>query len=438
MVRRLLIVLSLSVAVSHGHLALCAEQMPTRTAEVTDDEIASLIRDLGDPEYEKRTTATRRLCVIGMRAKSLFRSAAGSTDVEVALRVKQLLEAFDRMWFAGTEVRLAFSKQTLAWDDPVDLRITLTNRSKYPSRIPFQIDSTKSDAADSDARQVGVMLDVADFIRVRSDAGKRMELRVDDITADPAVNQAVDERVEATPISILQAGERVTITAHDFNRGWARYALLDRGVYTVELAFEPQWQDAVLAARHVGRVASNIAALEVTTGAPAAVARDGSTASLTIHTEGQFLVAKLTNRTDQPMLVNKNFGGGAPFAVASWVYAADNSVHEVPVLPNARPGWYEFDESLLVNVQAGLSIELARIEVRDLLNTLQAKGADFTDDGWTIHFGYRSRLDHHWQRRDGRSFLDDEKAPAILRKPISRRILSARHTSNRIPALTPE
>ncbi|MHC4698106.1 MAG: hypothetical protein ACYTFA_15340 [Planctomycetota bacterium] len=438
MAQRLSIIVFLSALSSLGAEALYAEQTPTQTAAVTDERISSLIRDLGDPAYEKRTAATRRLCAIGMRASHLLNAAAGGGDVEVALRARQLLATFDRLWFAGVEVSLAFTRSSVAWDEPVDLRLTLTNRSDYAARIPFQTLAPSSGTAGSDAEQVGTMLDIADFLRVRHENGRAIEPRVDDIAADPAVREAVDERLKARPAGVLEPGQRTTVTARAFNRGWARYALLDQGTYNVALIYEPDWEDEVLAAQHVGRVASTPAMLRVTGAAPAAVSRGGTTASLAVQRDGACLVAQLTNRTDQPMLVNKNFGDGAPFAVGSWVYTLDDSVREISVSQDARLDWTEFDDALLVNVQPGAVIELARTDLNDLLKALTAGGADLAGDRWTIHFSYKSYFDHHWQQRHGSTLAGGDRTPEILRKPASRRILSARHASNRLTVPRPE
>ena len=109
------------------------------TLPATDDEITVLIRDLSDPAYAKRTYATRRLCAIGMPGREKLQAAAEGDDVETALRAKAVLSVLDRMMFSGIEVQLAFSKIQTAWDQPVDLRVTLTNSSEYPGRVPFQL-----------------------------------------------------------------------------------------------------------------------------------------------------------------------------------------------------------------------------------------------------------------------------------------------------------
>ena len=100
--------------------------------------MVQLTRDLGDPSYAVRTNATRQLCVIGAPATKILEQAAGGDDVEVALRAKAVLRVIDSLLFGGVEVRLAFSKPNRAWDEPVDLVVTFTNRSEFPARLPFE------------------------------------------------------------------------------------------------------------------------------------------------------------------------------------------------------------------------------------------------------------------------------------------------------------
>ncbi|MFQ5592505.1 MAG: hypothetical protein ACE5HE_15215 [Phycisphaerae bacterium] len=432
-----MVAVALSLAVLNGAGMVCGPRTPPRPTEVTDAEIALLIRNLSDPDYEKRTMATRRLLMAGMCAEGPLREAARGDDVEVRLRAEHILATLGRLWFAGAEVSLSFTRSAIAWGDPVDLQLTVRNRSDYPTPIPFRFPPEEPHDAASDAAQVGMMLDIADFVVVRDDRGHVVHLRVDDITASPEVSQVVHDRLATPPSSILPAGEQLTITVRDFNRGWARYPLLDGGTYTVQLVYEPTWEDEVLASQHAGRVASEPATLQVTRAAPDEVARDGTTASITLQSDGVALVAKLTNRSDQPMVVNKNFGGGAPFAVALWVYTAGESVHHVPVSPKASPGLSDFDEGLLVNVEPGGCIELARTDLRTLLEKLASDGAGLDGEHWAIHFSYESAFGRQWQRRHARGLLNDGSAPAVLRHPASRRTLCVRNTSNSLKAPKP-
>src|SRR3990172_8994758 len=77
-----------------------AADKPPLLGPTNREEMASLVRTLGDPAHEARMFATRRLCAIGMEAREFLQAAAESADVEASLRAKQLLAVFDGLWFS--------------------------------------------------------------------------------------------------------------------------------------------------------------------------------------------------------------------------------------------------------------------------------------------------------------------------------------------------
>lgn len=404
------------------------------TAPADDNEIASLIRDLGDPSYPKRESATRRLCAMGEQARRMLEAAAKSDDAETVLRANRILNLLAGQWFAGADVSLALSKTTIAWGEPVDLRVTVTNRSDYPMRIPFEINQTNRAELSATAAQVGDMLDVADFLHVRSDDGREIDLRIDDISADPAVTAAVQQRLNGGPVTMIEPRGKATIILRAFNSGWARYPLLDAGAYTATLTYVPQWDDEVLAAAQVGRVISNAATLTVASGAPEAVSRCGMIAEVVLSRDQADLVAQLINKTDQIMLVNRCFGSDVPFAEGRWVFVLEDQVVEIPVIPNPGASWADFDPAMLVEVRPGDGVELARMGATRLRDRLTDAGADLSGDRWRVYFGYSNMCDRSWQVRRGTALIGNDEAPSIFRKPLSRLILSARYNSNRFGA----
>lgn len=418
----------------------------------TDDEVAALISDLGDIAYEQRTLAMRRLSAIGMPAVRRLRTAAEGDDAEIALRARSILAEFDRVLFAGVDVDLAFSRPrrrhrvasprrlAVAWDEPVDLIVTLTNRGEFPAKVPFEITRTTGRqsrfpvAATDDARQVGDMLDVAEWLTVRKIDGSEIPLRVDDTAADFAVEAALKERLGGGSIHVLRPGESVTLTVRAFNRGWARYPLLDPGTYVAVLEYVPAWRDHALTEQRVGRVVSNEARITVTGGAPKTVSRMGVEASIAIHRDGLFLVAQLINRTDQEMFVNLNFAGSVPFARGRWVWELDGKRREVPVITARGNSWHDFDAVRLVKARPGGSVELARISLAELLAALKSLGAGVEGDRWTVHFDYLNLCGRRWQLRRGAELIGNTKAPKVFQTPLPRRILASRHTSNMLTA----
>ena len=71
-----------------------ADENATRSSgTLSDKQIAALVEALGDPSYETRVDATRRLCAIGPRATAALKRAAEGDVPETALRAGKLLDA---------------------------------------------------------------------------------------------------------------------------------------------------------------------------------------------------------------------------------------------------------------------------------------------------------------------------------------------------------
>lgn len=406
-------------------------------ASTPPKEIALLIRDLSHSSYETRATATRRLCAVGPPARIALEETAKGSDVEAALRAKRILAQLEQIYFAGVEIFLSFSAEETAWDRPVDLRVTLTNRSSYRARVPFEMDRTERAAdPDSDARQVADMLDVADWLSVQHVDGREVELRVDNPATEPAIAAVVQKRLADAPSSVLEPGRQVMLTIPAFNRGWARYPLLDRGTYRVALHYSPSWDDPVLTEQRVGEAASNEAVIQVTHAAPETVSRGTVEASLTLERQGAFLVARLTNQTDQTLFFNRNFGPALPFAQGRWVYALGDSFHELPVQVRAssvKPE--EFDAALIVPIAAGAGVEIARIAMEELRDALTRTGVQMDADRGSVRFSYSNLCDRAWQQREGGPLIGTLDAPTVFRKPLPRRMFTSRCLSNELPAL---
>jgi len=399
------------------------------TAPATSEEMASLIDDLNHPSYEKRTFATRRLCAIGTPAREQLEAAVASDDIESVLRAKAVLNVLDRILFAGVEVRLAFNKPKVSWNEPTDLTVTMVNRSMYPAQVPFEIDTAARQELSPDARQVGDLLDLADLTHIRSDGGLELELTVDDITEDPDVVAAVQMRLNGEPASTLNPGQQVSLTVQAFNRGFARYRLLDKGSYAVRLEYIPGWNDEALSAHQVGRVVSNEATITITQSAPATISRSGLEASLDLELRNGRMVVTLTNRLDQAQQINKNFGPSAPFAEGRWIWEANGTRKGVTLPGRSSTSWHDLDPGLLVEVHPGASVELATIEIAELIRRLTEAGVDTSDPRGTIYFSYANMCDRQWQLRQGPSLVGNPNAPPLFRSLLPRHVLSTRLTS---------
>ncbi len=408
------------------------------TSSTTPQEIEQLVSELGAASYENRMYATRRLLAIGLPARRRLVAAARSDSPEVVLRAKRLLSAFDTLLFHGVEVELEFSKPQIRWNESVDLKVTLINRSEFPARVPIETDTGQRAGLVGDSRQVADMLDVGEWLRVVGPSDRPVGLRVDDINLDPNIAAVVQVRLAEGPLCTLAAGERTTIVVRDFNRGWARMPLLDAGRYVVQFDYAPQWDDDVLNEAQVGRVRSNEAVVTVAEAAPDTVSRRGIDAGITIESKGDTLIATLVNRTDQPMRVNLNFGTSPPFAVGRWVWDHDGNMREASSIKRGGLLWRDFKADGLVEVAPGDSIELTRITLGQLLERLAANGAAIDQQGWEFYFTYSNLCDRSWQRREGDLLIGNESAPAFFRKPLPRRILTGWHTSNRLIITEPK
>lgn len=278
------------------------------------------------------------------------------------------------------------------------------------------------------------MLDVGDLLKLRTLGGADVHLRLDDSSADPAVEAVLRERLEGGPVQVLPSGERVTLTARFFNRGWARYALLDAGVYVATLRYMPAWDDARLRKQQIGAVVSNEARLEVTRGAPESVSRVGIELAINLRRDKDDLVAELTNRLDQVAFVNLNFASDVPFATGRWVWELDGKRRDVPVITSAGSTVQDFEASRLVRAGPGESVELARIRLADFEGALKEQGALLTGDRWSVYFEYVNRCNRRWQRRMGSELIGNSSTPAIFRTLLPRLIPSSRHASNTLIA----
>lgn len=406
---------------------------PTLSGPADAAEIAALVGDLSNPSYTVRSNATRRLCGVGMAAAEPLRAVAAGGDAEAAIRAKRVLSVLDRLMFSGVDVHVSFDKASIAWDGAVNLLLTFTNRSPYLARVPFLLDPNRRAELGDDPCQVGDMLDAAEWLRVRDPKGRDVELRVDDATTDPSVLAAVHGRLGGGPVSELQPGQRASLLVRFFNRGWARFRTLDRGAYTIVLDYVPPWEDDALAAQRVGRVVSNEVTLTVTQGAPETVSRGGVESSVDMRREGDAFVATFTNRSDLPSIANTNFGGVPPFADGRWVWELDTNRQEVPVGRIAGTAWTDFDAARLVEVPPGGTIELARMAIRELRRTLAEARVPVDRGEGEVHFAYLNLCDRAWQSRQGTSLSGNTDVPAVLRAPLSRRLMSVRQTSRALP-----
>ncbi len=404
----------------------CGRQQDAPSPET----IGAWIDRLGSAQFSERDDAMRRLVAIGPAALPALRSAAADRAFEVATRARHVSEWIEALLFTGVEIELGVSRPQIRWDEPFDVTLRLTNRSAFAAVIPFApsdaADQTGDDDASGHVRRLGLVLDASEFLRVTDPAGEPVELRVDDVSGVAAAERAVDARLGGGPTSRLAPGASVTLRIPAINKGWGRYAFLDRGAYTLDFVYEPPWpgedlfeplrQQGVWVARGRG------ATVTVSEPAPEAVSRSGRQALLELKRAGDDWIARLTCTDDLPLWVNTNFGNGLPFATCRWAGTFGPDRYYVPA--SAAPvSLKDFGVERLREVKPGEAIEIARISDQQLRAALAAQGADVEHGDWTLHVDYLNLLDRSWQDRNEALLSTQSGVPDILRRPLPQRML---------------
>jgi len=387
-------------------------------------EIDRLIQGLSHPSFDVRSRATLQLCNYPLEARIPLQRAARSDDAERALRARAVLSLLDQMAFSGVDIKLSFSKDIIAWDQSVDLVLTLHNRSNYPATIPFQLSKENRATLDSHARQVGDMLDLSEWLILRGEDGRAVEFHLDDVMDEKVIARTIQERIDLDPKSTLGAGETVSLNIESFNRGWARYALLKQGRYTATIEYLPPWQDEQFIRASVGAVKSNTATISVARSAPPRVSPFGSPATLGLNLGEKTLTAVLTNRSDLPWMVNTNFGAYTPpSAQGTWVLTVGDQSISIPAVPQSAQDPRPVEPEKLVKVPPAGTIDLFSIDVQRLRDHLKAAAGSDTAV-WSVRATYQNIRERR-PRRPAHPAANNENPPRQVKPAESprRRVL---------------
>ena len=415
-----------------GQTGGLAQEAGASADAAADQQVERLIGDLGDASYEVRSRATRELCMIGQRAGAALRRAATGDEFEIALRAKNLLEVIESLYFGGCRLALSADKTRIAWDEPVELVVAIRNESTYRAQVPFEPLGPGRERLPPQARQVGDMIDLAEHLRVRSPDGQEVNLRIDDIRNDPWVAEAVDWRADGGPLAELSPDQQIVVRIAGFNRGWARYPLLSRGLYKVQLVYEPEWDDQEFRRAGVGRVSSNVLEIEVAKEAPPIIRRAHRPAQVTVERQGPELVAYLTNTDDLPVWVNLNLASPQPpFAELRWTIRAGDSFEDLNLNTKGPHTLDAFRRERLVELTSGSRIELARAPIARLLEAAPAREQD-RNQQLEVRATWTNLTSTAWQRSQRPSLLNSPRTPAALRTLLPPRMLTGRHTSQPI------
>ncbi len=389
-----------------------------------ESAMRQLIDQLGDASFEVRAEATRRICKMGLVASEYLKQAAATGQAEISLRAKHLLKTLDALMFSGVEVSLAVSASTVRWHEPVDIKMTFTNHSPVPARVPFELGS-KSLAKSLEGRQVGDMLDAAEYLHITAPDGSDVNIMLDDISEHPDVTNIVEHRVQGGTVSTLAPGEKAELTLRGFNRGWARYPLYEKGAYRISFDYTPQWSDDSLLSEKVGRVVSNDVQINISEAAPLSVSRHQIMGAFSIALENDQFIARAHCRSDKPIFINKNFGLRLPLSQARWEFSTQTKIIEIPVTPAREI----FDPNLIEKIDVDESIVVAKISRQALQDWLTQRNASLDEPDAKICFTYANWCNRTWQLREQIRSSKKGTKPQIADVALPRRILSARHAS---------
>ena len=288
------------------------------TAPASPEEIARLVAGLANRSYSKREEAARRIAQVGPAAIPYLRREIDNPRQEIALAARELMEELQDVFFCGVTVRLEVDPPRTQWDRPVRLRIVTENRSPFDAKLPWDIAAAATRPA-SLAERVGLMLAVGDFLEVTSPTGQPVDLRIESIDDDLAVQKTVNDLATGGPVSVLAPGQQCVADLPEFNRGWARYPLLAKGRYRVRFAYQPQWSRPEWIEAGVGRVVGNTVDIEVTDAAPPMIRKGTQPVRLLLSRQSGDFVVRVQSTWDRPVCVNLNFGPeGGGFAQLDW------------------------------------------------------------------------------------------------------------------------
>jgi hypothetical protein len=354
-----------------------ASASATRPAEPSQAEIRRTVAELGHPVPARRQIARRQLVRWGSRVTAELQRVSQGANLEAALEARDLLKELESAFFHGGSISLQVDRSAVAWDEPFALTVVVRNPTSGPIRVTWAAPGTApaSRPANDDVTQVAAMFDIADFLVVRGPDDQEVDLRIDPIERDPAVRAAVGLRAKGTPPSyLLEAGGTARLRIPGFNRGWARYPMLEPGKYRITVCYQPAWKDESWVAEKVGLTESPPVEVQVRSAAPEVVLSANRPMRLITVRSGADLVVELQNLWDRSQWVNLDLGSDLEAqALLHWrVTAADKADAEPVTITPQTTSPRRSDR--MPELGPGEKIEVARVTVRDLWEAVRAAG----------------------------------------------------------------
>ncbi len=331
--------------------------------------VRAAIGELDHPRPDRRRDAARRLAGWGPLALPELQEAAAGPRLERALAARDLLAQLGEVYLFGGDVRLETDRDEVAWDEPFDLILHVTNPGEAPLRLPWSVEPVPPGGqSESDAAQVAAVLSVADFLAVTGPDGQPVAVRVDPLDRDAQVRETVNVLAsESPPTGIIPPGGGDRLVLRAFNRGWARYPMLSAGVYSIRFAYQPEWNDARWTALGLGRIESPPVQVRVRSDAPEAVRVSDRPMAAVLRRQGDSLVAELVNTWDRQQWVSLNLGG--PFethAAVEWrLPSVDHDRLDAVDLETDTAG-SDVREDRFRPLEPGQAVEVVRVAVAAL------------------------------------------------------------------------
>lgn len=298
---------------------------------------AELIEQLKAESFSDRLDATVRLYDRATECREALQEAMQSSSFEVSARAHQILVEMEGLPFLGAQIRLSISPQRLAWDQPAEIVVEITNPTSIPMRLPLTPPSStvtsnpgSASEIESQVENALLALDLADYLVIEDPSGEVVNAVVDDVSDEPLLKKALDLRLQVAPQMMLPPGRTLTLKLGDFNRGWVRFPLLIKGRYALSFEYQPSWADGegplyrLLAERGACSARSAAVALEVTSSAPDGVQAQGPRARLELVDRGATMDAEVTATCDVPVWVNASLGDLPHEAHLTWIVEQDD------------------------------------------------------------------------------------------------------------------
>ncbi len=344
----------------------CTAPAFAQNPPMTPQNLQVWIDRLSDPSAEVRDDAVRQLYAAGPQAMAALKQLNPGDDYEASLRAQKILEKISTLYWVGAKVELSADHTTIHWDEPVTLSVKMTNLSEFPIQLPFLLQNRSQLDADPTAVQFGNMLDLADYLHVAAPNGDEIPLAYDDYRGCDSLEKSVNIRAVHEPAAVLSAGQTFVLNLSEFNRGAARFRLLEKGDYKIRFVYQPEWDDEQLRKNQVGLVTGNEITLTVTEPASEVIRNAQRELQADLHLEKSELVVTLRCTHDRPVGVNLNFGGSATagFAQLIWVLHSGSQTWETDHVWNEIMPW---QPDRIRTLKPTETVEVLRASLSDIL-----------------------------------------------------------------------